>query len=85
MLLQFQESKTPNTERLPLTATYNKTLPDLKTIIDKNWQILQIEPKLEEIFAEPPILAFKRNKNLRDTIGGNKVFDDKKNFERKEI
>ena len=54
--------KTSNTERLPLTVTYNRTLPDLKTIIDKNWHILQIEPKLKEIFAEPPILAFKRNK-----------------------
>ena len=60
--------KTSNTERLPLTVTYNRTLPDLKTIIDKNWHILQIEPKLKEIFAEPPILAFKRNKNLRDII-----------------
>ena len=28
--------KTSNTERLPLTVTYNRTLPDLKTIIDKN-------------------------------------------------
>ena len=28
--------KTSNTESLPLTVTYNRTLPDLKTIIDKN-------------------------------------------------
>ena len=61
--------KTSNTERLPLTVTYNRTLPELKIIIDKNWHILQIEPKLKEIFAEPQILAFKRNKNLGDTIG----------------
>ena len=70
--------KTSNTERLPLTVTYNRTLPDLKTIIDKNWHILQIQPKLKEIFAEPPILAFKRNKNLRDIIRGNKLFDNKR-------
>ena len=70
--------KTSNTERLSLTVTYNRTPPDLKRIIDKNWHILQIEPKLKEIFAEPPILAFKRNKNLKDIIGGNKVFDNKK-------
>ena len=70
--------KTSNVERLPVTATYSRTLPEIKTIIDKNWHILQIEPKLKEIFAEPPILAFKRNKNLRDMLGGNKVFDNKK-------
>ena len=40
--------------------------------------ILQIEPKLKEIFAERPILAFRRNKRLRDIIGGSKVFDNKK-------
>ena len=69
--------KTSNTERLSLTVTYNRTPPDLKRIIDKNWHILQIEPKLKEIFAEPPILTFKRNKNLKDIIGGNKAFDNK--------
>ena len=70
--------KTVNTERLPFTVTHNRTLPDLKTIIDKNWHILQIEQKLKEIFAEPLILAFKRNKNLRDIIDGNKVFANNK-------
>ena len=49
-------------------------------MIDKNWHISQIEPKLKEIFAELPIFAFKRNKNFRDIIGGNKVFDNKKNL-----
>ena len=43
------------------------------------WHILQIETKLKEIFAGPPLLAFKRNKNLKD-IGGNKAFDNKKNL-----
>ena len=36
-----------NTEREPFTVTYNRTLPDFKTIIDKNWHILQTEPKLK--------------------------------------
>ena len=62
---------------MPLTVTYNMTLPDLKKRIDKNWHILQIQPKLKEVFTEPPILAFKRNKNLKDIIGGNKIFDNK--------
>ena len=69
--------KTSNTEHLPLTVTYNRTLPDLKTIIDKNWHIFQIEPKLKEIIAQSPTLALKRNKNLKDIIGYNKLFDNK--------
>ena len=68
----LNEIKTSNTERLPLTVMYNRTLPELKS--GKKWHILQIEPKLKEIFAEPPVLALRRNKNL------NKVFDNKKNL-----
>ena len=41
-----------NTERSPITVAYNRTLPDIKTIIYKNWNISQIEQKcLKEIFA----------------------------------
>ena len=70
--------KTSNTEYLPLAVIHNRTLPDFKTIIGKNRHILQIKPKLKETFAEPPILAFKRNKNIKDIIVGNKIFDNKK-------
>ena len=48
-----------NTECLPLKVTYNSTLPNLKTIIAKNWHVLQTEPKLKKIVAERPILASK--------------------------
>ena len=41
--------------------------------------------KLKENFAEPPILAFKRNKNLRSIIRGNKVFDNKKSLKVKKF
>ena len=60
--------KPSNTEHLPLAVAYSRTLPNLKTLIDKSWHVLQVEP---------PVLAFKRNKNLQDINGGNKVFDNK--------
>ena len=52
--------KTSNTEHLPRIVTYKRSLPDLKTIIDKNWHIFQIEPKLKEILAQSPTLALKK-------------------------
>ena len=61
--------KISNSERLPVTVTYSRTLPDLKTVIEKNWQ---------EIFAETPIFVFNRSKNLKYIIGGNKFFHNKK-------
>ena len=55
--------KTSNTVQLPLTVMYNRTLPDLKTITDKNWHIHSVHwgsnPTLKNITpssfpAKPP-------------------------------
>ena len=54
-----------------LIVIFHRTLLDIKQIINKNAHILQIESKLKEIFKSPLVVAFKRNKNLRDFIGGN--------------
>ena len=35
----------------------------------KHWHLLHINPNLAETFENLPILAFRRNKNLRDIIG----------------
>ena len=35
----------------------------------KYWYLLHIKPYLAEIFQNPPILPFRRNKNLRDITG----------------
>ena len=39
-------------------------------IINKHWNVLQINPKLQETFQNNPSVAFKRNKNLQEIIGG---------------
>ena len=43
----------------------------------KQWHLLQIKPNIVEIFQNPPILAFRRNKNLRDIIGTKLIENDK--------
>ena len=55
---------------------YNRTLPKKKDVI-KHWQLLDINPNLAEIFQSPPILAFRRKKNLRDIIGTKLIKDGK--------
>ena len=60
--------KTPMA-RIPCVLTYNPLLPDIKEAINKHWNILNINPKLEAIFKEKPIMAFRRSRNLRDIIG----------------
>ena len=38
----------------------------MRKIINKHWNVLQINPKLQETFQNNPSVAFKRNKNLRN-------------------
>ena len=49
--------------------TFNKTLPNIRSAIDKTWNILQINKELAQTFQEKPIIAYRRNPNLRDMIG----------------
>ena len=35
----------------------------MRKIISKHWNILQINPGLEEMFQNSPFVAYKRNKN----------------------
>ena len=59
---------TPNNEPKqgnPLTLTWNRTLPNAKDVVRKRWNISQINSKVKNVFPEPPIMCFRRNKNLK--------------------
>ena len=55
--------------RTPFTTTYNKHLPPIQGIINKHWPILHTNKDIAPAFTEPPVLAYRRNKNLRNLIG----------------
>ena len=49
----------------------------MRKIIDKHWNLLSINPNIRNAFLDKPVVAYKRNKNLRDLIGSNKLFNNK--------
>ena len=53
-------------DRIPCLTTYYRKLPMMRKIISKDWNALQINPGLEEIFQNNPFVAYKRNKNLQE-------------------
>ena len=55
--------------RTPLAIAYNRFLPNILKIITKNWNILNINKNLKEIFKNEPITVFKRNRNMNEIIG----------------
>ena len=69
-LLQEKDQEQQDPKPIQLILTYNQFLPNLTAAIHKNWNILWTNKNLWDLFPEHPITAFKRNKNLKDIIGG---------------
>ena len=70
-LLTYKER--PASSRISLIVTYNKKLPDLKSILNTTWEHLEINPTVSAKFQEKPIICYKRNRNLRDEIGQTRI------------
>ena len=65
-LLQYKTKKENN--RVPLVITYSNALPNIHSILRKHIKILHQSERLKKIFPDPPIVAFKRDKNLKDIL-----------------
>ena len=76
-LLTYNEKKGDN--KIKFITKYNKGLPNIRNVFESNWHILQTNEKLAETFEDKPILAFRRNRNLRDILGGMRLENNKKN------
>ena len=80
-LLDSKDSLTPKTTQkaqvLPLTVTYNRTLLNIKQIIQNHWSILKTNKALEKTFSVEPIIAFRKNKGLKQLIEGSTIQNDK--------
>ena len=82
------KSKKKDQKRIPFITTYNKTLPNVKQIINKHWYLLQINSNLRTAFEQERLIAYRRNKNLGDLIGSKKILDGKvvrKNNNKKQL
>ena len=58
-------------------CTYNTTLPNIKNVIDKHHHTLSINEKLRKVFNKRSFIAYRRNTNLFELIGGNRIFKNK--------
>ena len=75
-LLTYKEKKNEN--KLKFTTIFNYNLPAVRKTIGKNWETLQTNERQAQIFKDKPIIAFKRNRNLKDIIGGTRLMKNKK-------
>ena len=53
---------------LPVVTQYNPFAPNLKYILMEKWHLIESQPKLKQMFKEPPIISYKRGISLRDIL-----------------
>ena len=60
----LKTSQNEETDRIPFTLTYHPQNLAIKNVILKNFKILRNDPETKHIFSLPPLISFKRDKNL---------------------
>ena len=59
-----QTSQKEKNDRIPFTLTFYPRNNPVKAIILSNFKILQNDPETGAIFSQPPLISFKRDKNV---------------------
>ena len=60
----LQTSQKENNDRIPFTLTFHPHNNPVKAIVLNNFKILQNDPETGAIFSQPPLISFKRDKNV---------------------
>ena len=63
-LIGSQHCKRLRRNRIPFTLTFHPHNHAVKSIILKNFKLLQNDPDTGRIFSQPQLISFKRDKNI---------------------
>ena len=70
--------KTPaSSDRVPFTFTFHPTNKPLKSIVRRNFGLLESDTRTAQIFNEPPLISCKRARNLRSFLVKSTLPSDK--------
>ena len=77
VLLRYKTKR--QSTRVPLVVTYHPDGPHFAQIIRKHWGIIESVDEINAIFKDPPIVAFRRPKNLKDHLVRAKINTERTN------
>ena len=66
----LQTSQKDKNDRIPFTLTFHPHNHVVKSIILNNFKLLQNDPETGRIFLKPPLISFKRDKNVGNILVG---------------
>ena len=64
----LQTSQKENNNRIPFTLIFHPHNHEVKSIILRNFKLLQNDPDTGRIFSQPPLISFKRDKNMGNLL-----------------
>ena len=64
----LRTSQKDKNDRIPFTLTFHPHNHAVKSIILNNFKFLQNDPETGRIFSQPPLISFKRDKNVRNFL-----------------
>ena len=67
-LIQPKPKTTTQKEVTPIVAPYNPQGVNASRIIHDSWQMIEEDQHLKEIWPKHPVTAYKRSRNLKDTL-----------------
>jgi hypothetical protein len=65
-LLEYKEKKI--NKRVPLVLTYHPSLEKIAGIVRHHWKEIEKNETLAKLFPEPPVVAFRQPKSIKDTL-----------------
>ena len=67
-------AKPTSTMRPVFVLTWDLGLPSIQAVTHTHWRTMtMVDPQLQEAYPEPPLIAYKRLKNIKDFLIGAKV------------
>ena len=60
----LQTAQKDKNDRIPFTLTFHPHNHAVKSIVLNNFKLLQNDPETGRIFSQPPLISFKRDKNV---------------------
>ena len=60
----LEQKKRTDKKLLPFVTQFQPSLLNLKNILMDKWHLIQNQPKLREIFKEPPLISYRKGKSL---------------------
>ena len=62
-----------NERILPFVTTYHPAMDNLKQTLMEQWSLMQNQPLLQTIYLKPPIISYKGDQSLKDTLVRSKI------------